>query len=795
MATKAYLLCRISHNQGILHTFLLSFISASLIAGPQSNPGKKHWPHAYDLLDVKWSIRIFHEKREIEGEVTNTLTALADNATLLFDACQMEIGDVFVDGQPASKSVSKETVLVVPKNRKLKTGETVRVTIHYKANPESGIYFVQKEHAYPAKHDMVFTQGEMEDTRYWIPTYDYPDDKATSEGIIEVPAEWTTLSNGKLVESKDNPDHRTKTFRWKMDQPHSTYLISLVAGPMTEIPDGNSPVPTSIFVPKGLEPWAKEAFGGTDKIVQFYGELTGFKYPWVKFSQVAVPEFFYGGMENTTAVTQNISAIFPPGVKPLRSATGLVAHELAHQWFGDTVTATNWSEVWLNEGFATFLPMFWTRKSEGAAAYEHERWGVFQGALGASLSDERPVVWTDYKDALDMFDGHIYAGGAARMWMLMDKVGEAKFWKAIGSFLEANKFKNVDTKLFFDHMSKETGMDLKRFKEDWFYRGGAPKLVVSRSGSKFTVLQNGQAFDLNLDVWVLEAQKWTKKQIRTAQREVTIDLGTTGLALLDPEGKCMAEVKYAKPFDANQVLTMVSAMDAVAMQISTVARATSAFTGKDWPRLAKLIKDPALLAQVIGTMGADSDVDLLEYTKNPAPEVIEAAIHALGKSSAKPEIVARLKEIYQTASNPVLQHSAYAELLSMTKDRKLYMEGWAKDSFEDGFRTTALQWLAGNFKDEGRDACIKVLQHPQNETIRIKAIELLGSLRDSEGEKKVLNALVAELDKGGYRAKLSAIEALGTYGDDGAKPALKRFLYSTQIFFRRAAQSALARIG
>ncbi|MBI3721627.1 MAG: hypothetical protein HY248_03660, partial [Fimbriimonas ginsengisoli] len=312
--------------------------------------GARHAPKTYRLIDVRWSLSFDEAKRSINGEVTNTVRPMKDGlASVAFDCAKLEVSSVTVNGAKAT-FVNEDELLTVRLPRPATQADSLKVRIVYSGRPEAGIYFIPASRAFPAHTSCVYTQGEMIDTRYWLPTYDWPDNRASFESFIKVPKGYYALSNGKLEGIEHEAD--ADVFHWKLPQPQSTYLISLVAGRYDEGQDAGAKVPTYFYAPEGLKDWGEAAFGGTSKIVDFYGRLTGFPYPYAKFSQAAVPDYMFGGMENTTCVTQTLGALFPAKVAPLRDATGLVAHELAHQWFGDTVTCSDWEHIWLNEGFA-----------------------------------------------------------------------------------------------------------------------------------------------------------------------------------------------------------------------------------------------------------------------------------------------------------------------------------------------------------------------------------------------------------------------------------------------------------
>ncbi len=291
-------------------------------------------PHNFHLVDVKWHVDLksFEDTGLLIGDIVNTVALRAAPSSVTFDCVKLHVKSVDVDGAQAPFAADgKELKVSLPADTTV--GQTVKVHIFYDGRPEAGLYFVPGARAFPAHTNVIYSQGEMVDNRCWLPTWDYPNDKGTSEGIIEVGKGEIAISNGKLLGVQEEPDRRI--FHWKMNQPHVTYLISVVAGKFDAGHGFWGKVPVDYYVPQGLHSWGTAAFGGTEKIIDLYSKITGFPYPYAKFCQSAVPDYMFGGMENITAVTQTIGALYPPSTEPLSDATGLVAHELAHQWFGD----------------------------------------------------------------------------------------------------------------------------------------------------------------------------------------------------------------------------------------------------------------------------------------------------------------------------------------------------------------------------------------------------------------------------------------------------------------------------
>ena len=187
----------------------------------------------YDLQDIRTHLWFDLDHREVRGEVLEKIALLRGNVSKLsFDSVGLDIQTVALDGRDAKFSVTP-TDLVVSLEHPGTIGEKHEILIHYRGAPRKGLYFVLPDKNYPQQPKEIWTQGEAEDTRDYIPLYDYPNDRTTSEMLATVPASWITVSNGQLVSVRTESDGE-KTWDWKQAQPLSTYLISLVAGDFIE---------------------------------------------------------------------------------------------------------------------------------------------------------------------------------------------------------------------------------------------------------------------------------------------------------------------------------------------------------------------------------------------------------------------------------------------------------------------------------------------------------------------------------------------------------------------------------
>ena len=275
-----------------------------------------------------------------------------------------------------AKFSTTENALIVPLERPSKRGERHEVFIRYEGQPKKGLYFVLPDKDYPNRPKEVWTQGEAEDTRYYIPIYDYPNDRTTSEMILTVPATWITISNGNLAGVKAEADG-SKTWDWKQTEPLSTYLISAqwpVNSSRRKIPGAEFPCVTSCRA--ASEDSIEPTFSRTRQMLDLFSDKLGVPYPWAQYAQSSVNDFVEGGMENTSATTLTTRGLVDPALAPelRRGSDDLDSHELAHQWFGDLVTCSDWANIWLNEGFATYFEHYWAEQRYGADEVAYEFW-------------------------------------------------------------------------------------------------------------------------------------------------------------------------------------------------------------------------------------------------------------------------------------------------------------------------------------------------------------------------------------------------------------------------------------
>lgn len=502
--------------------------SATVPPARRQMSGTEHQrpPRTYDVQHYIIRTRFDVPSKTVYGDETVILKPLSSGfQSFELDATGMEFDSVKLeaDGRELRWTQPKDK-LSITLERAYSSSEEIAVRIKYKTTPEKGIYFIPavpatryRKYGRPAQ---IWSQGEPEENHYWFPCYDYPNDKATSEQFITTGSDEIAISNGELLETINNPDG-TRTFHWKMDQPHSSYLISLIVGNYVKLTDKYKNIPVEYYTYPGTETKAQRAFGRTPQMMQFFSERFQYEFPYNKYAQTVVANFIFGGMENITATTQADTEILSgEGDDPSLSVDNLVSHELSHSWFGDLATCKDWANLWVNEGFATFFEAAYKEQAVGRDAYLEELRGDASSYFPEdNLQYRRPIISSRYQNPVDLFDSTLYKKGGVVVHMLREVVGDEAFWKALNAYLNEYKYQNTDARDLQHVFERVSGQSLEWFFDQWLYKAGYPELRVRQS-------YNPQSHQLSLDV----EQTQTPDAITPAVFRlpgVEVEIGTT----------------------------------------------------------------------------------------------------------------------------------------------------------------------------------------------------------------------------------------------------------------------------
>ncbi len=461
----------------------------------QSAPYRSTDTRINDLVHTKLDVSFDYSKSYLNGKAWLTLKPHFYNTdSLRLDAKGMDIHKMSIvqNGKNIELKYNYDGKnLFIQLDKMYTKNEAYTVYIAYTAKPNEfktqgsaaitdakGLYFINPLGKEKNKPTQIWTQGETEASSVWFPTIDKPNQKTTSEIIMTVPSKYVTLSNGKLIVQKKNTDG-TRTDTWKMNLPHAPYLFFMGVGDYAIIKDTYKGKEVNYYVEKEYEKVAKKIFGNTPEMMKYFSSITGVDYPWIKYSQIVGRDYVSGAMENTTATLHQESAY--QNARELVDGNRweeTIAHELFHQWFGDYVTAESWSNLTVNESFATMGSQLWNEYKYGKDAGDEERYNATQGYL-FSESEDKDLVRFNYNDKEDVFDAVSYNKGAAILQMLRNYVGDSAFFKSINKYLVTNKFKATEAHQLRLAFEEITGKDLNEFFNQWYFSAGHPKLDIS----------------------------------------------------------------------------------------------------------------------------------------------------------------------------------------------------------------------------------------------------------------------------------------------------------------------------
>jgi aminopeptidase N len=454
-------------------------------------------PKSNDVLHSKLEVRFDWQNQWLLGKATIDVKPYFYPVKKLYlNARGMDINKVQLVGSKGNtdlKYVYENDSLKIDLDKEYTAKEKYTVFIDYKSKPnelktggsraiaeDKGLYFINPKGEDKNKMPQIWTQGETQSNSAWFPCIDSPNEKMTNEIYITVDDKYTTLSNGLLLKQTKNTDG-TRTDYWKMDMPHAVYLVMMGIGEFKKVVDKPwNGKEVSYYVEKEYEPYAKAIFGLTPEMIEFFSTRLGTPYAWQKYAQIVCRDYVSGAMENTTA-TLHGEFVYQTERELLDGSKGedVISHELFHQWFGDLVTAESWSNLTLNESFATYGEYLWQEYKHGIDAADAHSYASRSGYIAQSSQKDPPLLRFQYENREDMFDAISYNKGGQILHMLRKQVGDDAFFASLKLYLEKNKFKNAEVNDLRMAFEEVTGQDLNWFFNQWYYSGGHPVLAIN----------------------------------------------------------------------------------------------------------------------------------------------------------------------------------------------------------------------------------------------------------------------------------------------------------------------------
>ncbi len=771
-------------------------------AGPFSLPGdRKNYlrDREFDVKHVRVEVRLDVPNKQVAGTTTLTLEALTGTSNRVeLDAEDIQVSAVTLNERPLPFSQS-EKGLTVELPQAPATGEELNISVEYVSTPRRGIYFTGPDSGYPDKPHQVWTQGQDTDNHHWFPCIDEPKGRLTSEVIATVPGKWTAVSNGHLVSSRKNPDG-TATYHWSQDKQHAVYLITLAAGEFSHVVLEEKPVLIDFYCQPGREEDGKRAFGNTPAMIRLYEDLFGQTYPWDKYTQVAVQDFIFGGMENTSATTQTDLTLHDATAHVDFSSDFLVAHEAVHMWFGDLLTCREWPHGWLNEGFATFFESVWQEHHHGVDDYLYDVYGLARGYLSERY--RRPIVERTYNVPVDIFDRHLYDKAGVVLHMLRRELGDAPFYKAIKHYVQQHKGRNVVTTDLQRAVEEATGRNMDWFFDQWLYSAGHPELKVSYSWDdksnvatvsvKQTQKSDGtpEVFRASVDIALMTDGARRTERVKLTEREQAFTFALPDkpkMVQFDAGYGLLKTLDFDKPKDL--LIYQVEHDDDVIGRLEA-ARGLAKHTSADsLAALKKAVMGDRFwgvqvnAARSLGELRTEAALEtLLECVGVKHPKARRGVAEALGNYKDSRAAKALMKMVAGDASYYVT--STAASSLGKTRQAEGFdalVSALGRESHMEVIRAGAVHGLAefrGDLLKKARQVVTEWTEYGRPARAREAAISALGKL--GHEDRDTLDRLTDLLDDKWYRARLFAVNALSELKEPDAIGAIQRMASKEQ---------------
>src|SRR5437867_3545998 len=455
--------------------------SQAWMAPPVSSTSRKYAPdREVDVQHLALDVTPDFKERSVQGEATLRFKPNSRPLReLKLDAIDLAVESVNSSAKIAAFQVSDKNVIITFADP-LPPDKEATVTIKYSARPRKGLYFRTPDMGYKPEDMHLWTQGEPIEARHWYPSFDSPNEKFTSEITCRVPSGMVVLANGKLMSEEKQPGSDLVAVRWLQDKPHANYLICLVAGYLKKVEDKYKEVPLAFYTPASQIDQALHSFKETKPIMEFFEKEIGVAYPWAKYYQVCVDDFGWGGMENTSLTVLTDRTLHTPEFETLRDSQGLIAHEMAHQWFGDFVTCKDWANLWLNEGFASYYDLLYDGHKHGREKMLYDLYTSAKSIV-AQPDQTNAVVRRDYNDPEQQFGYQVYPKGAWVLHMLRSQLGEELYRRCIKTYVERHQFSNVITEDLNAVLEEFSGRSLDQFFDQWVYHASQPDLAATYS--------------------------------------------------------------------------------------------------------------------------------------------------------------------------------------------------------------------------------------------------------------------------------------------------------------------------
>jgi len=668
----------------------------------------------FDAIRYKITLNVDLDKKALTGENKITMTPLNNGFNkCVLDAEYLVVSNIINRDGKLLPFEQKDNQVIIGFNRTYDHTDTIQFTVKYILDkPNLGLRFIDES---PTNPRLVSSDCFPNKARQWIPCYDYPNDKVTTEMIVTVDEKYKVLSNGRLVGVTDNRQLATKTWHWSQNLPHSTYLINLSIGDYEVIADSLGSLPINYWVYHWHADDAKRSFSKTPHMISFFNKLYDFSYPWAKYDQVITP-YMGGGAEATTATLLGEGAVTDQNAEQDFSWERVIAHEIAHQWWGDLITLRSWEHTWLNESFGTYSDYLYTRNEYGEDAGAYDLLGKKNQYLNEARNRYvRPIVFNRYNDPGDNFDSHTYPKGANVLHLLRYILGDETFFRTLSTFLHENAFKPVDTYDLMKTVKEVSGKNMDWFFQQFVFSPGHLVVKVNKTWDearktlKINVIQKQDSlpgvpvYTVPVNLGFSFADKKVVKEVWLKNKEESFEFVFDAEPLLvrfDEGNYLLKECTFIKPMkeliyqaDHDDVIGRLSAVD----ELKSFSGDQSAI--EVWSKRAAgdsfwAVRQAALVN--IGKFSCKSHLDLIKAaTKDENSKVRQSAVRILGDLK-DPSLVKSFKKIFESDNSYVVQAEALRSIGKCGgKEQVAYLKkASAKPSFRNVVGKAATEALS-----------------------------------------------------------------------------------------------------
>jgi aminopeptidase N len=805
----------LSRADSLAHEYLYCGRQHALLAPADSSAHRKYAPdRAIDVLHLALDVTPDFKERSVRGEATLRFKPNAKALPeLSLDGVELAVEAVTASEKVAAFQVTDKNVIVTFAEP-IPAGKETTLTIKYSVRPRKGLYFRTPEMGYKTEDTHLWTQGEPIEARYWYPSFDSPNEKFTSEITCRVPEGMVVLSNGKLMSEEKQGD--LVAVRWLQDKPHVNYLICLVAGKLKKIEDKYKDIPLAFYTPASQIEQAIHSFKDTKDIMAFFEKEIGVPYPWAKYYQVCVDDFGWGGMENTTLTTLTDRTLHTAEFETLRSSQGLIAHELAHQWFGDLVTCKDWANLWLNEGFASYYDLLYDNHKRGRDYFLYDLYQSAKGIIGQA-DQTNAVVRRDYNEPEQQFGYQVYPKGAWVLHMLRSQLGEDLYRRCIKTYLERHQFDVVVTEDLNAVFEELSGRSFDQFFDQWVYHASQPDIAASYSWdekAKLAKISIEQKQKLSEDVLLFNFPLTIRFKSKAGPVDRTITVKEKAedfyfpltdapeIVRIDPQLALLARMSFSPP------TAMLNAQLADPSDMLGRLMAVEQFGSKKDRGAVGKLKDTlnkdsfygvrVAASQALRSINSDEAYDALLASAKQSDARVRKQVLSDITSFYRERSQAHAEEVVKDEKNPDIRAQALTALGAYHKPE--VGEALRKYLRSDSYKNVLADAAINGMRAQGDPQHIPPLMAALRENEArftsagfARGVETLAYLARHEKDKEdVREFLLTLVNHKKQRVQLAVLSALGTLNDPKAISVVEKFASDTvQSPERAAAEKAL----